>query len=99
MHVMLAWDIAASGPREVEIRDQLREVIQGYSWARPLGAVYVVKVTDAEDRERSIEKLTMTAKNIDEKVNFLISPPMEGGRYNGWLPKEMWEKINQRVKT
>ena len=28
----------------------------------------------------------------------LIGPPIESGKYTGFLPKEMWEKINKRTQ-
>lgn len=35
------------------------------------------------------------AKRYSEEVNFVMSPLMKGGRYDGWLPKGLWPKIHE----
>lgn len=99
MHVTVSWDISATGPRWTEINDLMKGALKGYSWVRPLKSLYIVKVASAEDRTILKDGLVRVIKSVDEKVHVLITPPMEGGTYTGWLPKGLWEKINQRTKT
>jgi hypothetical protein len=94
---MLAWNIAATGERFRTINNQMKEAIRGYSWVRPLRAVYIIKIEEAEDRDVLHARLKKVVADVSEKVNYIISPPMEGGRYNGWLPRPMWGKINERL--
>jgi hypothetical protein len=96
VHVMVAWDIKAAEPLRSEIRTALLQALHGYSWVRALGSVYIVKVGSPEARDRVGEALKDVARNFGG-VNIIYSPAMEGGQYNGWLPKALWPRIRQRV--
>ncbi|WP_157648208.1 hypothetical protein [Burkholderia ubonensis] len=98
MHVTVSWDISAAGDKWNEINEKMKGALKGYSWVRPLKSVYVVNVDSAEDRLELKNNLIEVVKSSDERVNFIITPPMDGGSYSGWLPKSLWEKINQRTK-
>ena len=97
MHIAISWDISASGDRWNTINEQMREEIHPYSWVRPLTTFYVVKVNGETDRETIRSNLEDVAKSVNEKVHFLVSPIMSSSRYSGYLPQDMWEKINQRT--
>lgn len=99
MHVMLSWDIPAEGERWKEINQQLRECLSSYSWVRPLKTVYVVKVDDHAERKALIAALTDVARSAPERVHFLMTPAMSGGGYNGFLPRDMWEKVTKRTES
>lgn len=99
MHVTVSWDISATGPRWLEINELMKGALKGYSWVRPLKSLYIVKVDSLEDRTALKDGLVNVVKSVDEKIHFLITPAMEGGTYSGWLPKSLWEKINQRTKS
>jgi hypothetical protein len=97
VHVMVAWEIKASAEdRAPEISSALRGALSGYSWVRTLGNVYVVKVRSESDRHDLGESLKSVARELGG-VNVIYTPAMEGGRYNGWLPKALWARIRQRV--
>ncbi len=98
MHVTLAWDITATGDRWSQINTALKGVLKGYSWVRPLRTVYIVKVSSSEERQQLKDALIAVVESVSEKVHFIITPPMEGGKYTGWLPRDLWDKINQRTK-
>lgn len=94
---MVAWEIkVADAARRTEISSALREALKGYSWVRALGSVYIVKVTSDEDRNNLGESLKDVSRKLGG-VNIIYSPAMQGGRYNGWLPTDLWPKIRQRV--
>jgi hypothetical protein len=98
VHVMVAWEIrAADAPRRAEISSALKEALKGYSWVRALGSVYIVKVRSEDDRRNLGDGLKEVARELGG-VNIIYSPAMEGGRYNGWLPRDLWPKIRQRVE-
>jgi hypothetical protein len=96
---MLSWDIAATGERWTAINARLKEVLSTYSWVRPLKTVYIVKVASQEQRQELKAAFVDVVKSTSERVNFVMSPPMEGGSYSGWLPKPLWEKIAKRTKS
>ena len=97
MHLMLAWDIKTTEPRRSEINAALKQALKGYSWVRALGNVYIVKIESVDERDALGEKLKDVAKTFRD-VNLIYSPAMQGGRYNGWLPKDLWPKIRQRAE-
>lgn len=99
MHVTVSWDISATGNRWNEINNLMKGALKGYSWVRPLKTLYVVKVDSAEERIELKDALVEVIKSVSETVHLIITPPMEGGNYTGWLPKSLWEKINQRAKS
>jgi hypothetical protein len=99
MHIMLAWDITAKDDRAKAISGEMKSALDGFSWVRVLRNVFILKIDAVEDRDNLHEKLKRVASEVgeDEKVNFIISPALEGGRYQGWLPKRLWPKINARI--
>jgi hypothetical protein len=97
VQVILSWDISAEGERWKEIDAALRDMIQPYSWVRPLKNVYVLKMHSVEQRNVLTKQMQDYARSSREKVYFLVSPAMTGGGFNGWLPKDTWGKINERV--
>jgi hypothetical protein len=97
MHLVVSWDITASGERWTAINDNLKEGLNPYSWARPLSTFYVVKVSGEPDRIKIRDALLERARAVHETVHFVISPLMQAGRYDGYLPRDMWDKINQRT--
>ena len=98
MHFALSWDISASGDRWREINDAMKVLLKGYSWVKPLKTFYVIKVDAAEQREKLIDGLVEVVGRYSEAINFVATPVMSGGGYNGWLPSEMWEKIEKRAQ-
>jgi len=97
MHIAVTWDISASGDRWNKINDQVREALKPYSWARPLSTFYVVRVAGEADRSAIQSALVSIAKSVTESVNFVVSPIMSSGRYDGYLPTDMWKNINERT--
>jgi len=96
VHLVVSWDISAAGERHAELNKNMRNALEGFSWARPLTTFYVVKVDSESDRTAIHNRLLEVAKSDSATVNFIISPVMAGGRYDGYLPSDMWEKLNKR---
>ena len=97
MHVAISWDISSSGERWTEINNRMKEAIQPYSWARPLSTFYVVQLNKNTDRQTIHTELLKVAKSEPESIHFVVSPVMSSGKYNGYLPEDMWAKINKRT--
>jgi hypothetical protein len=96
MHIMLAWNVTIDDETDRKAtNDRMRGALDGYSWVRVMPSVYVVKIDEADERDRLQERLREIAKEEDA-VKYIISPLMTGGQYNGWLPKRLWPKINER---
>ena len=97
MHIAVTWDISASGTRWNEINDQMREVLRPFSWVRPLTTFFVVRLNLHADQDSIRDGLLAVAKSVAEQVHFVVSPIMSSGRYDGYLPQDMWPELNQRT--
>ncbi len=98
MHCVISWDIKADGQKWTEINNAMKEGLTAYSWVRALTTFYIVKVNSQNDSHHIHKKLATIAKTHPGKVNFVMSPLMQGGSYNGWLPKDLWPKIRKRIE-
>ena len=96
MHIVVSWDISNAGDRHSDLNKAMREGLNGYSWARPLTTFYVVRVESEADRATIRDRLLKVAEADSANITFVVSPVMAGGRYDGYLPNDMWEKLNKR---
>jgi len=63
------------------------------------GTLVVVIANDAE-RVEIQNKLVDVAKTLGERVNILISPPMNGGPvYRGYIPSTLWPELSKRTAS
>lgn len=97
MHIVVSWDVKASGKQWDAINQSLKDQLAPYSWVRPLSTLYIVKVKGEEQRKSLKSALVEVAKSVNETVHVVISPAMSSGTYDGFLPKGAWEKINKRT--
>jgi hypothetical protein len=98
MHITVAWEIKAKGQKWSDMNEVLKAVIKPYSWARPLSGLYIIKVSSSQERQKIADGLTAAVKSADVEASYVMSPVMDGGSYEGWLPKAMWDSINERTK-
>ena len=98
MHIVISWDIKAEGDRWNKLDDALRKAIGPYSWVRPLTTFYIVKIPDPSYREIILNNMLGVAKPAPETIHIVISPVMSSGTYTGYLPQDMWQKINERTQ-
>jgi hypothetical protein len=97
LHLQISWDIKASQPRWGRINEELRECLTGYSWVKPLTTTYIVQIPSLEHRQAIREKIIEVCRSNKKEVNVLISPAMQGGQYSGWLPQDLWPKVQKRT--
>ena len=98
MHFVFSYDIKDSS--EIvrnQITEEIKAALKPHSWVRPLTTFYIVKVKAAPAWNDIRSRLVEVAKNHPKKLNFVMSPLMQGGTYNGWLPQDMWSKIRERA--
>jgi hypothetical protein len=102
MHFCVTFELFGAAAVQKEVGDELRAQFKGKSWVRPLGETYIIKITSVEEREeirRALVEVAQTRKARNQRVLILISPVIEAGDYAGFLPKDMWGKINLRTRT
>lgn len=99
MHVVISWDIKTQGDSWTKLDDALRKAIGSYTWVRPLTTFYIVRISDPAHRELILDNLLAVAKASPQiTIHIVISPVMSSGSYTGYLPKDMWDKINKRTQ-
>ena len=96
MHFIVSWEIKATGDEFTRINDELRDKLKLHSWVRPLTSLYVVNVASQEIWNSILKELQSVGEKYPNKINLLLSPLMQGGRYNGLMGSKMWDEINQR---
>ena len=100
MHVALAWDInkQVTKERKDEIFKLLREAFGSWKWISPIDGFHIVKIENADERDKIHAAVIEKVKQIPEGAYFVISPAMpSGSNYNGWLPKDWWPKLRERT--
>ncbi len=98
MHMVVSWEITLpSGEERSRLEESINRCLKGFSWVRPLTGLRIVQLEDETDRDLIRADLIEVCKANKGKVNIIISPVMVGGRYAGWLPKDLWPKIIKRT--
>ena len=98
MQVLVSWDIKAEGAEWKELNEELKACLEGYSWVKPLSTLYIVQVEDAHDLLNLKESLTEVCRDHPKLIHFVMGPPVQGGNYDGWLPKSLWPAIRKRAE-
>lgn len=94
MHFVLSYDLSAQGERRSEIEGKIENVLSPYKHVKRLTTFYIVLIRVDSDWEAIRSSLTALSQEISETFHFIMSPPMEGGKYNGILQKGEWDEIN-----
>ena len=99
MHIIISWDIKNSDSSDEWdfLNEELRECIKEYSWVKPLSTFYIIKLDSENERKKIRNSIITLCKKNKGKMNVVISPILEEGKYSGWLPHSMWDKIRERT--
>jgi hypothetical protein len=98
MHFTLALDIKATDTnRRKEISSHIWDVLlSNFKRAKRLsGTLIIIKINSDQDWKNILNGLTEYINNQPEKIHFIMTPPMTGGRYQGLLAKGDWDFINE----
>lgn len=99
MHFILAWDSEAPDRRSNEIENQIEGCIKIYAYVSPIQNVYLIQVRSSKDYERIQNGLTLISETFEsDDMNFIMSPLMKGGTYDGIVPEDLWAAINNITK-
>ncbi len=74
MHLIVSWDIRASGERRAEIDGAMKQGLDGYSWIQALSSFYIVEIISQFDWNRIQERLLSITQSFADEVNFIMSP-------------------------
>lgn len=94
MHFVLSYDLGATGERRTQIENEIHSVISPYRNVKRLTTFYIIHVESSAVWETIRGQLTTLSSSIPERFNFIMTPLMDGGMYNGMLPQDQWININ-----
>jgi hypothetical protein len=94
MHFVLSYDLGATGERRTQIENEIHSIIAPYRNVKCLTTFYVIHVSNHSEWELMRQQLSNYSTRISEKLNFIMTPLMDGGMYNGMLPQDQWININ-----
>lgn len=94
MHFVLSYDLSATGERRTELEGRIQTIINPYRHVKRLSTFYIVHVDNNAEWTTIRRQMTDLSQGIPERLHFIMSPLMEGGKYNGILPQGQWDDIN-----
>ena len=100
MHFILSYDLNASaGLRRNEIESNILASLPKNRYTRQLDNLYIVRCDNNNEWNEIFQKLVKISKEIPETLHFIMSSPTATSeRYNGFLPRESWNCINELTK-
>lgn len=100
MHFIFSYELnVAAGVRRNEIESNILASLPKNSYTRQLNNFYIVRCNDNKEWNVIFQKLVEISKKIPETLHFIMSSPTAiNERYNGILPRESWNCINELTK-
>ena len=95
MHFVFSYDLSIdAGIRRNEVVAQIEGLLPANNFVRRLSTFYIVHVDNVEEWNTILSNMTNLSRGIPETFHFIMSPCTTGGRYNGILPRNEWDAIN-----
>ena len=96
MHCVLSYDLKLdAGQRRNEIEGQIGNILQHYvPNVKRLSSFYILHFRSQAKWDSLLNQLSLLSQTIPESFHFIMTPLMDGGRYNGILPRGEWDEIN-----
>lgn len=94
MHFVMSYDLSATGAHRTEIEGQIQTILNNYRHVQRLTTFFIIHVDNNNQWENIRQDLTALSNRITESMHFIMSPLMDGGRYNGILTQGEWDEIN-----
>lgn len=98
MHALVVVAFPREGPLRSPLRNNLDQALASYSWIRPLEDTYVIRVESQNEWSILKQGLVSIGERYPNDFYFIMTPALPGGtEYIGFLPTEMWERVNDRT--
>lgn len=95
MHFLITWEIVKPVRRKEEVILDIVGCFSGFKFSKVLESTYVIGVDSAEDVAVIRDRLVEVAKLDPHAFYFIVSPANRGGRYDGWIPGNVWPEVNK----
>lgn len=101
MHFIVAWDIDVPKEQLHHVERKMNFLLNQFTWVRPLEQnMFIVKAKSQTEWNRLNRGLLGVAEAYPEDaVNFIMSPLMSGGTYDGLLKEDLWNDVNDITKS
>ncbi len=98
---MAAWDVGGGRDVPADVNATMKKCVEGYSWARPMRGVLVVRVENENDRDDVVTKLIEAAEKLDQRqdvdMRLIVTSAMpRGWGYAGYLGEKTWKAVEAR---
>ena len=91
MHFIFSYVLEASETQCNFLDDCLGKVIKDYQNVELFKGTYLVKLKNKSDWEKFRIRLTEITQDNGCDLQFIMSPIIAGGEYDGWLRKNKWD--------
>jgi hypothetical protein len=98
MHFTISWDIEGDDKAFQRVSGLISDIIKKHSvmMTEPVSKYLIVKIESEAYWNIILKALTGICEMYKGKVNFIMSPPMKDGQYNGRIKD--WTKVNEATK-
>ncbi len=94
MNFVMTYDLKLEGQERKDCEERIEMVLESYKYTKQLTTFFVVHIESYNQWDQILAGLSAIAKEVSGKFYFIMSPPVSGGRYNGYMPKASWNDIN-----
>jgi len=94
MHCLLTYGLTGSPAEQARLNAEIAAVVKRNPHVQVLGNTYVIKVNSDAEATQLLNAIVGVARTAPNSMNFIVTPIISGGRYNGWLPQSLWTQIN-----
>jgi hypothetical protein len=94
MHFLLTYGVGGTREQQAVVLNSINAAIRPYQRYLALASTFIVRVNSQTDWEAIKSALEAVAKTSSVPLNFIMTPLMHGGRYDGWMPQPAWQNIN-----
>ena len=101
MHCVFSYDLHLDeGDRRRQIESQIEDILSHHRPnVRRLTTYYIVHIQNRTDWDSMLQELSDLSRSNPGLLHFIMSPPLDGGHYNGILPRNEWNDINAITDT
>jgi hypothetical protein len=94
MHFLLTYGIGGTKEQQAVVLNSINATIKPHQHCLALASTFIVRVDSQSDWETIKSALESIAKTSPVPLNFIMTPLMHGGKYDGWMPQPAWQNIN-----
>ena len=95
MHLMIAFRTTEDEEGYL-VEEQIESALSKYEKVQPIAGVWVVRLSWESDRDKIVSDI-QTIGQV-HRLLFMVSPIMQAGGYQGLLPNEHWQTLNEVSK-